>query len=272
MASKLWERHQAPHQALAPLEIAVHLNPVPLPLDTATYLKALREQTAAFEPLLRTADPDTPVTTCGSWSLHDLGIHLGQSSRWVAEVVRSGQLCREEFAPAAGEQLADWYAEGAASLLEVLDEADPAASCWAFGIEDAVAALWFRRVAMDTAVHLVDAQLATGAEVYVDPLIAADGVDEVFALMVPRVWQGSEQKPLPASVALRTTDTGHGWLIQPGDVPRARPLASGPAAAEVEATAAELLLVLWKRQPMDSRRISGDSTAARALLTATLTL
>ncbi|MFI6359870.1 maleylpyruvate isomerase N-terminal domain-containing protein [Streptomyces sp. NPDC050743] len=159
---------------------------------------------AAFEPLLRTAAPDTPVPTCGSWNLQDLGTHLGQAYRFAATVVRTGRPSREQVTAADGEPVADWYAQGADVLLSALEEADPAAPCWAFGIEEAVTALWFRRVVMDTAVHLVDAQLATGAEVHVEPLIAADGVDEVFDLMVPLVWGRGEPKALPGSVALRT--------------------------------------------------------------------
>ncbi|MFD9005061.1 maleylpyruvate isomerase family mycothiol-dependent enzyme [Streptomyces sp. NPDC059582] len=250
----------------------MNVSPVPLPLAPGAYQAVLREQAAVFESVLRTSDLGTPVPTCGDWTLHDLGVHLAQASRFAAAVVRTGELCREQFGPAAGERIADWYAEGVASLLAVLGEADPAAPTWAFGIQDATAALWFRRAALDSAVHLVDVQLATGAEVHVDPLIAADGVDEVFALMVPRVWSGSEHKPLPAPVALRSTDTGHGWLIQPGDIPQARPLDSGPATATVEASAADLLLALWKRQPAHPRWISGDPAAANALLTSPLTL
>ncbi|MET8538793.1 maleylpyruvate isomerase family mycothiol-dependent enzyme, partial [Streptomyces sp. NPDC005065] len=67
-------------------------------------------------------------------------------------------------------------------------------------------------------------------------------------------------------------DTGHGWLILPADAPQARPVDSGPAAATVEAPAADLLLALWKRQPASPEWISGDITAANALLTAQLTL
>jgi uncharacterized protein (TIGR03083 family) len=244
-----------------------------LPLATRTYLAALREEAVALEQLLRTADPATPVATCGNWSMHDLGTHLGQASRFAAALLRTGELPREQFTPPAGQQIADWYAEGTAAVLSTLEETDPTAPTWAFGFEGAVAALWFRRATQDMAVHLVDAQMATGAEVHVDPLIAADGVDEVFAVMVPRVWGGSEQKPVPpAPVALRTTDTGHAWLIQSGDMPRALPVDSGPAVATVQAPAAELLLALWKRQPTSPEWITGDITAANALLTATLTL
>ncbi|MGW4515491.1 maleylpyruvate isomerase family mycothiol-dependent enzyme [Streptomyces sp. NPDC004393] len=246
--------------------------PAPLPLATGTYLATLREEAVALERLLRTAGPATPVATCGSWSMHDLGTHLGQTSRFAAAVLETGELPRDQFAPPAGQQIADWYAEGAAAVLDTLEKTDPTAPTWAFGFEDAVAALWFRRVAQDTAVHLVDAQLATGAEVHIEPLIAADGVDEVFAVMVPRVWRSGEQKPLPAPVALRTTDTGHSWLIQPGDMPQALPVDSGPAAATVEAPAAELLLALWERQPARPEWISGDIAVANALLSATLTL
>ncbi|WP_435220594.1 hypothetical protein [Streptomyces sp. Tue6028] len=66
-------------------------------------------------------------------------------------------------------------------------------------------------------------------------------------MTVTRVWPGSEQKPLPAPVAPRTTDTGHNGLIQPSDIPQARPVDAEPAAATVEATAAELVLTLQRR-------------------------
>jgi uncharacterized protein (TIGR03083 family) len=261
----------AQNRSLIPLEATVNQLPTPLPLAPDTYLAVLREEVTVFERLLHTADPGIPVATCGSWSLHDLATHMGHGYRSVAAVVRTGELRREQFAPAAGDQLAEWYAEGAASLLVTLEEADPAAPCWAFGFRDAVAAFWFRREAQDTAVHLVDAQLATGAEAHVDPLIAADGVDEVFATLLPLAWRSDHAKPLPVSVALRTTDTGHGWLIRPADVPQVRPVDSEPAAATVEATAAELLLALWKRRPANPEWISGDIAAANALLTAPLT-
>ncbi|MGW1888299.1 hypothetical protein [Streptomyces sp. NPDC001970] len=56
------------------------------------------------------------------------------------------------------------------------------------------------------------------------------------------------------------------------DIPQARPVDSGPAAAAVQAPAADLLLALWKRRPASPEWISGDIAAASALLTAPLTL
>jgi uncharacterized protein (TIGR03083 family) len=261
------------HSLYTSLESVVNHPPALLPLASDSYVAALSEETAAFERLLRTADLGTSVSTCGDWNLRDLGAHLGQVSRFAASVIRTGELGSEQFAATDTEQIADWYAEGAASLLYAMKQADPATPTWAFGRPDAVVAFWFRRLTMETAVHLADAQLATGVEVRIDPLIAADGVDEVFGTLVPIVWSRSEPKPLPAPVALRTTDTGHGWLIQPAGIPRPRPVGSGPAAAEVEATAADLLMTLWKRRIASTDDwITGDVPAAHALLTASLTL
>ncbi|MFI6358816.1 hypothetical protein ACIBJF_40880 [Streptomyces sp. NPDC050743] len=58
--------------------MAVEQSPAALPPATDTYPAVLREKAAAFERLVRSADPGTPVVTCGSWILCDLGAHLGQ--------------------------------------------------------------------------------------------------------------------------------------------------------------------------------------------------
>jgi uncharacterized protein (TIGR03083 family) len=248
------------------------MSPSSVPLPTEAYVALLCGQTVAFQQLLRSADPDTPVPTCGDWTLHDLGNHLGWAYRFGEAVVRTGDLWREPITAKDGQPVADWYAQGAASLLATLETTDPTAPTWALGIPGTVAAFWYRRLTQDTAVHLVDAQLATGAEVRIDPLIAADGVDEVFGSLAAKVWREKKPEPLPASVALHSADTGHSWLIEPADIPRARPVGSASAAATVTATAAELLLALWKRRPANPAWITGDSAAANALMTAPLTL
>ncbi|MGW5433756.1 NmrA family NAD(P)-binding protein [Streptomyces sp. NPDC004059] len=53
-------------------------SPAVLPPATDTYPAVLGEKAVAFERLVRSADPGTPVVTCGSWILCDLGAHLGQ--------------------------------------------------------------------------------------------------------------------------------------------------------------------------------------------------
>jgi hypothetical protein len=56
----------------------------------------------------------------------------------------------------------------------------------------------------------------------------------------------------------------HPRLIQSADTPQARPVESRPAAAAVQAPAADLLLALWKRRAASPEWISGDIAAANA--------
>ncbi|MFE9609891.1 hypothetical protein [Streptomyces sp. NPDC006012] len=102
-------------------------SPVVLPLAAEACRAVLREQVAASEPLLRTAAPDTPMPTCGNWTLHHLRTYPGQTyHRSVATGVRNGKPSGEQVAPANGERIVDRYVQGAGVLLTVLEKADPA--------------------------------------------------------------------------------------------------------------------------------------------------
>jgi uncharacterized protein (TIGR03083 family) len=252
---------------------------VKLPLDPLQYLPYLERAMADFERVLTTADLDAPVVACGDWRLRELGAHLGNVHRWTGAIVATGERCREEFAPEPGADLAEWYAAGAASLLATLREADPASRCWHFAGADKVKAFWFRRQTHEVAVHLFDARRAAGIEQDIDPLIAADGVDEVLAAMLPRVRRWHETPPLPEPLLLQASDTGHAWLLRPadgdGESPAVQPTngTDGAPAVTAEASAEDLLLLMWKRRALDETdlRITGGETVAKAFLTAPLT-
>jgi uncharacterized protein (TIGR03083 family) len=249
-----------------------------IPLPPADYLPHLSRQTAEFERLLRTADLDAPVVSCGDWTLRKLGAHLGNVHRWATTIVTTGEPASQNLELEPGGDLADWYAAGAAELLATLRGADPSAPAWHFSVTEKVKAFWFRRQAQEAAVHLFDAARAAGVETVIDPLIAADGVDEVFAVMMPRARRRSGPPPLPESLTIRATDTGHTWLLSPATQTTEGPtadLVAGDtvAAATVAAPAQDLLLLLWKRlAPADTAvRISGNEASARDFLAATLT-
>jgi uncharacterized protein (TIGR03083 family) len=249
-----------------------------IPLSPADYLPHLSLLMAEFERLLRTADPDAPVESCGDWRLRDLGIHLGNVHLWAAEIVVTGEVAPQSFETGPDGDLADWYAAAAAGLLTTLRAADPAESSWTLSKTDRVKAFWFRRQTHEVAVHLFDAASAAGAESKVDPLIAADGVDEVLGMWMPRVHRKAGPPPLPESLLVRATDTGNAWLLRPADVEGDGPTVrrvSGEmvSAATVEAPAEDLLLALWKRRSVAeiAPRITGDESIARGFLAATLT-
>ncbi|MEC3979079.1 maleylpyruvate isomerase family mycothiol-dependent enzyme [Amycolatopsis sp. H20-H5] len=249
-----------------------------LPLPAPDYLPQLRRLTGEFAEVLRIADAGAPVPCCGDWRLRDLGVHLGNVHRWAAEVVRTGEVRRQAFEadPADGD-LVSWYDESASVLLSVLDAAEPSDSCWHFGATPKEKAFWFRRQVHETAVHLVDASRGAGLEPALDPLVAADGVDEVMRALLPKIRRWYAPPELTATLLLRATDTGHAWLIAPAetvdDVPVARLVDTADAAATVEGSASALQLLLWKRHTTAGSgvRISGDTRVAESFLSAPLT-
>jgi hypothetical protein len=89
----------------------------------------------------------------------------------------------------------------------------------------------------------------------VDPSVAADGVDEVLTMWPHRLRQRGLEVVLPGPVEVSATDTGHRWLLTPGEgVPNvSRPDGpSGSAGADrVAGPAVDLYLRLWERGGTD---------------------
>jgi uncharacterized protein (TIGR03083 family) len=224
-------------------------------MDPAGYLAHLRDELAAFTACLA-ADLGAPVEHCGGWTLYDLADHLGQGNLWAAAAVTQH---RGDYqgpaAPGDPAALARWFSGTCGVLLAALDT-DPLASAWTLAPPPTVG-FWHRRRCMETLVHRWDAQHATGTDGSLDPVLAGDGVAEVIDTMAPRQVRLGRTSAPPYAVRLTATDTRASWVLGPGD----------PVAA-LQATAAELLLLLWGRLPADHPSISwhGDREKAQAVL------
>ena len=240
-----------------------------MPFEATAYLPHLRELTADFADVLQDADATAPVPCCEDWTLADLGTHLGNVHRWAALIVKTGEVQNQFFEESPGVALPGWYAESAAILLDALAGAEPEDPCWAFGGTAKIKGFWFRRQVQETAVHLIDAHRAAGGDRVLDPAVAADGVDEVLTAMLPRVTRWYSAPPLSAPLSLRATDTGDVWTLHPGEPPALGETVE--PAATAEATAQELDLLLWKRVPLETVRITGDASVATGFLSAPMT-
>ena len=225
-----------------------------------------------FATVIRGADPATPVPTCGRWTLADLIQHLAQIHRWVAGMVAELSLTRHSRKkadlplPPDPATWADWLAEAQTLLVPVLRAADPEAPMWAWGPDKHVR-FWSRRMVHETGVHRVDAELALGLGSWVDPAVAADGVEE-FLENLPR---SRSLRGTGEQLRLVASDRPDRWTIirhpaafawTRGD-PESDP--PGPAASvTVRASTADLYLLLWGRWPSTDARyeVAGD----RALL------
>jgi uncharacterized protein (TIGR03083 family) len=185
-------------------------------VEPATHLEVLRGRVDA---LLDTAGGamDVSVPTCPEWTLADLLVHLGLVWGWAAETVATKTRAERGQAPESrtDQELRGWAKGQAERLVDALRSADPDAGCWTFGTPRSVR-FWYRRQALETALHAWDAERATGTPSRIDPEVAVDGIDEHLNVLVPRtvrlrpdVWTGQ-------SVHLHCTDAEGEWVVRLG--------------------------------------------------------
>ena len=226
------------------------------------FLATLTASLAEFGAVLDGTDLHAVVPTCGDWTVYDLADHLGRGNLWVVTAVsemHGGGGGDELRAPAAEGDLRVWFDETADAITTAL-AGDPEAAAWTFTTRlPRTVGFWRRRRAHETVMHLWDLRNTFGAadEDPIDPVLAADGVQEVFGMYAQRmVSRGLAAEPA-AAVRVVATDTGDAWTYGPGE-----------PVAELSATAEDLLLGLWGRRDRSGERFtwSGDERAGRAAL------
>jgi uncharacterized protein (TIGR03083 family) len=217
------------------------------------YLTHLRQELATFEARLG-EDLDVPIEHCGSWTLYDLADHVGRGNLWAAVAVTEQRGDHDAAtAPRAPADLARWFAATSASLLSALD-APPSTSAWTF-FPPRTVGFWQRRRYLETLVHRWDAEHALGIDSDIDPLLAADGVAEVLDTMAPRQFALGRATSPERAVRFTATDTASSWVLGPGD-----------PVATISATAADLLLMLWRRRASDDPSITWDGDREAGLI------
>jgi uncharacterized protein (TIGR03083 family) len=250
-----------------------------MPLDDARFAAGLRDCTAALAAIV-TADPARPVPTCPGWAFRQLATHVGRGHRWAAEIVTTRAAGFISPADVPDGRLPEGAAEQAAWLNASADMVIGAVTAagdekvWTF-LGPRPARWWLRRRAHEVAVHLADAQLASGQEPALDAGLAADGIGEWLELVAGSSRavtdsaraRGEALRGDGQSLHFHATDPGieagewlarrtpDGVTAEPGHA-RADVAVRGPAVA--------LLLMLTRRLPVSARGIEvhGD----RALL------
>lgn len=215
---------------------------------------------------------DSPVRACGSWRVADLLWHVGEVHRFWTSMALSGtsskgQHQRDER-PEEMDMIA-WYEAGVQRLVAVLSSLSPEQPCWTWAGPQTIEWL-IRRMAHETTIHAWDALWAAGLQPRISPELASDGIDEFMYVMTPLVREG--QPIVGGSVHVHCTDVDGEWLLVPGDgleLRVTREHAKGSVA--LRGPAVDILLVLWRRMPVDAIEVIGDASVAdRFLLRADL--
>jgi uncharacterized protein (TIGR03083 family) len=237
---------------------------VPTQLTIARHLDGLHDALTAFVAYAGRAGLEAPVPTCPEWTVLELVAHQGMVHRWAAALLRGEQptddvvAAYEEQGAAAADPLA-WLAEGAQDLAGVIAQVPDGVVAPVF-LHDAppARAFWARRQCHETTMHAVDALAASLGraprpdEVWIDPELAGDGIDELLGgfLTRPRSRLRSEEDSL---LVVRPDDLGDWWEVAIGPRPALTTRHTcddePPDDADWELTggAVELYLRLWNR-------------------------
>ena len=225
------------------------------------------------------------VPSMTDWTVERVVRHLGKIHQWVAAtfaVDPTGGPADTRDLPGIpnGPDCLPAYRDALDVLLDAFGERDASAPTASFIGQAVDTAWWARRQAQEVCVHRTDAQDAVYAAGGPAPDAipadaAADGIDEWAHLFLGTRWNqrsGDFPEPLVGrSVHIHGTDDpapvdGAEWLLTFGtdhlDV--AATHAKGDVA--LRGPAGDLLLVLWRRRPLDLIDVVGDAAVADQLL------
>jgi uncharacterized protein (TIGR03083 family) len=131
---------------------------------------------------------------------------------------------------------------------------------------------WIRRLLHETTVHRADAALAVREPYELDPVLAADGIDEWLGRLAERPWQ---DLPIESGqqVSFVAIDVDASWtmLRRGNDIRVSRISADSLSGVKLEGSAGGLFLALFRRLDAQQAgcRVQGDSSSWTSFLART---
>lgn len=230
-------------------------------LAPAVIRASLEQALDSFATLLADADETAEVTTCPGWAVRDLAVHLGTVHRWAAAILLSGEV-NKRVKSVIIRPLHEWYRGTATAILAAIDAVAASEPIPNFTKTNEVAAFWPRRQLHEVTIHVRDLTLAMGLpDSPVSPELAADGVDELFAVSFRALIARETPPAVSENLRVFATDTGDEWVLSaahPGEL--AEPGAAW--SASISGTASDLYFALWGRLPESVLTVEGDVAAA----------
>jgi uncharacterized protein (TIGR03083 family) len=243
-------------------------------METTRYLDCLAADYTALRVAAVAAGMDAPVPSCPGWTVADLVEHTATVYLHKAAIMRD-QAWPRPWPP-------DLTAEGPAAALdrgyrEVTAEFaarganGPAPT---FYQPDQTVGFWIRRMAQESVIHRIDAELAAGGPVNPVPGdLAIDGVDEALRLFLaygstdwPEGYgrlEGGHLAGDDGTDTITVTTGSVSWTVQP--TPKRVTVTDGGAngaRAVIEGEPEAVLRWLWGRASDSAVTVAGDPTWA----------
>jgi len=242
-------------------------------MDLNGYLAVLTTEANVLASAAEEAGLDAPVPTCPGWSVIDLVLHLGEVHRWATAAVahqatKLSAVPNDFLGPLPEREAAlAWFRSGAATLCDTLAVADPSIDYAAFLNDPPTPRLlfWARRQTLETSMHRVDAESATGRCTGMAPEIAVDGIDEFLTGFLPRS-RTSLHSEVARTLRVSPDYSDRSWTVTiSDDLPSTVRTAEGSADCTVRGPASDIYLALWNRGSLAPLGISGDAAVIELL-------
>ncbi|MGC9155658.1 MAG: maleylpyruvate isomerase family mycothiol-dependent enzyme [Ferrimicrobium sp.] len=228
---------------------------------------------ANIERLARELPGSNPIPTCPGWTVDDLVNHLAiVLSRMQVRIETNADPEPNTMPsePPIGMPAYEWLARTYRDLKETLlahDMDDPA---WNWTGENQRVSWYLRRLAHELAIHLVDLDAASPTPsrpeaLGIDPLLAADGLDELVTVFLPSRARSAPQLVDPPRLLsfIPTDEVGRPWSIELDQQGLRAVDPVGSPDATVKGTSIELYLFGWNR-PTTGLSITGDTATVQA--------
>ncbi len=236
-------------------------------VDHSSFVASVRVEAAALTFALEAGETDDLVPTCEGWEVRDLAVHVGQFCGFWSHVLCEGTNRPKTPLPDPPEEdgdLVPWVADACADLIDQLEATPPGTPVWTWFEADHSARFVARRCAHELAVHRYDAQSSRGICTPIPTELAADGIDEVFdVLLSTREDRGMGSGRV---MTLRSSELGAEWsaALNPGRIEVVRRSQDEPPVEGsdlmVSGTTSDLELTLYHRPTLSPVDVHGDYT------------
>ena len=206
---------------------------------------------------------DARVPTCPDWTVADLARHVGEVYLHKVECMRAGGPLETEWPPAGlmDEEPLALLDRSYTELVAELTTRDPAAPGGTWYTPDPTVGFWFRRMAQETVIHRIDAELSVAAPVAPVPDdLAIDGIDELLKVFLAyhfSKWPEDYAEALKDSPgrAFLILSAGTSWMVKtsPAEIsveggPGAELASTGTPDIVVTGAPAAVLRWGWNRE------------------------
>ena len=209
------------------------------------------------------------VPTCPEWSVADLTQHVGEVYLHKVECIRQGGLRETDWPPAGlkDEEPVALLDRAYTELVAELTTRNPSDPGGTWYEPDPTVGFWFRRMAQESVIHRIDAELAAGVPVAPVPDdLAIDGIDELLRVFVAYAFSRWPEdftealKNSPGRTFLIRTDAtadspSVSWLVQtaPDNLvvkggPDEKPDETATPDVTISGSPPEVLRWVWNRE------------------------